>query len=94
MKFEYDQAKSEANVVKHGISLEEAKVLWSMPESVEIKARSIGEERLMIINRLEGKFYSCVFTRRGEAVRLISFRRSRKYEEELFYGKIRKSQIH
>jgi len=39
MIFEYDAQKSAKNKVKHGISLEEAKALWSVP-AVEIEATS------------------------------------------------------
>jgi uncharacterized DUF497 family protein len=87
MNFEYDVAKSTANQLKHGLSLEEAKQLWKVP-AVEIEARSIGERRFLRVGRLEGKFYSCIYTFREDIVRLISMRRSRKKEEEIYREKI------
>ena len=84
MKFEYDSRKSLANKSKHGITLEQAKELWFSP-CVEIEARTDGEPRSMIIGKIKGKFYSCIFTMRGDTIRLISARRSRKSEENIYH---------
>ena len=93
MKFEYDKNKSLKNKLKHGISLEEAKQLWYAP-SVEIMAKTIDEPRFMLIGQINKKFYSCIFTNRDEAIRLISARRSRKAEEEIYYETVTKAQKH
>jgi len=87
MKFAYDKNKSETNKIKHGISLEDAKELWLVP-AVEIEAKTVDEPRFMIIGKLNGKFYSCVYTLRNDVIRLISARRSRKTEEEIYYENI------
>ncbi len=87
MLFEFDENKSLANKVKHGISLDEAKHLWFVP-AVEIEARTQGEARFMLIGQLNNKCYSCIFTKRGEIVRLISARRSRASEEGLYHDYI------
>ncbi len=84
MKFAYDKNKSIINKTKHGIYLEEAKELWFVP-SVEVAARTMDEPRFMIIGKINGKFYSCIYTLRDDAIRLISARRSRKDEEEIYY---------
>lgn len=86
MKFEYDLQKSKANQLKHGISFEETKALWSAV-AVEIPARTSGETRFLRIGKIGGKFYSCVFTVRNSQIRLISARRSRA-EEEIIYAEI------
>ncbi len=87
MKFEYDPSKSSANQRKHGVSLEKAAFLWQAT-GIEIEAKTADEARSMRIGPLEGKFYSCVFTRRGETLRLISARRSREKEEKLYHEHI------
>ena len=84
MKFDYDPRKSVANKKKHGISLEEAKELWSVL-SVEVKAKTVDEPRVMMIGQIKNKFYSCIYTVRGDVIRLISARRSRKSEEEIYH---------
>lgn len=84
MKFEYDPEKSARNKRKHGVTLEEAKVLWSVP-AVEITARTVDEPRQMLIGKVAGKFYSCIYTWRGQTIRLISARRSRPSEKAIYY---------
>ncbi len=83
MEFEYDIAKSEANKVKHGISFEEAQEMWMLP-GVMVSARSENEERFLFIGIWQGKYYSCVFTWRKEAARIISVRRSWEKEIKIF----------
>ena len=87
IKFEYHQAKSLVNRQKHGISLEEAKELWRVP-NIQIDAQVLNEPRVMIIGKVKGKFHSCVFTMRGEVIRLISARRSRSTEERIYHERI------
>jgi uncharacterized DUF497 family protein len=79
MKFEYDPAKSESNKAKHGIDFEEAQALWNN-ELLEIPSPHDGESRSLLIGRIEGKHWTAVVTRRDEALRIISCRRSRKEE--------------
>jgi uncharacterized DUF497 family protein len=88
MKFEYDPNKSAINMQKHGVSFEEAKLLWTVPH-IEIAAKTVDEPRFMIIGKLKNNFYSCVYTTRGaNIIRLISARRSRKSEEVIYHDYI------
>ena len=87
MNFEYNIIKSEVNRQKHGLSLEEAKQLW-LASAVEIQARTVGEARFLRIGKIQGVFYSCVYTVRGEVIRLISARRSRAEEEAIYKEKV------
>ena len=90
MEFEFDPRKSHENRRKHGLSLDQAKELWEVP-AVVVKARTADEERFMIIGRLGGKFFSCIYTMRGETIRLISARRSHPKEEYLYHEGIQKN---
>ena len=83
IEFEYDEAKSKLNVQKHGLSFEEAKQLWA-GRRVETDGRVGEEPRKIIIGKLNGKFYSCIYTVRGSKVRIISARRSRDHEEKIY----------
>ena len=89
MEFEFDPAKSAANLKKHGLSLKQAQRLWEVP-AVVIKARLVGEERWMIIGRVERTCYSCIFTVRAGIIRLILARRSHWKEERIYDEKIKK----
>ena len=84
MKFEYDSNKSAINKAKHGISFEEIQALWL--GSIKITdAKTQDEARFMATGKVNEKFYTCIYTMRGEAIRLISARRSRHLEEQRYY---------
>ena len=82
MKFEYDPAKSTINKMKHGLDFEQAKALWKDENLLEVPVLRTGEPRFLVIGMIEGKVWTGVITYRGEAVRIISVRRSRKEEVE------------
>ena len=84
MKFEFDPNKSASNKAKHGIDFEEAQELWDDPHLLEIEARSTDEPRFLLIGTISGKHWSAVVTYREDIVRIISVRRSRKEEVELY----------
>ena len=84
MKFEYDPDKSAANKAKHGIDFDEAQALWGDPRLLEAPARTQDEARFLAIGRIGAKHWSAVFARRGPYVRIISVRRSRKQEVEIY----------
>ena len=80
MKFEYDTNKSETNKLKHGLDFIEAQIIWEDPDRLFVPARTQGEPRFLLIGKIEEKHWSAVFAMRGETVRIISVRRSRKNE--------------
>ena len=84
LKFQYDPRKSLANLKKHGIDFEQAQILWDDPNLLELKARSDDEPRSLIIAHLNEYYWSAVVTYRDEEVRIISVRRSRIAEVELY----------
>jgi len=84
--FEFDLAKSDANLVKHGIDFVEAQALWGDPMLLEIPARTADEPRFLVIGLIEGKHWSAVITYRGVNIRLISVRRARTEEVALYEG--------
>jgi hypothetical protein len=84
MEFEFDQNKSQANLSKHGIDFKTARKLWLDSGRIEIPAKTIDEPRFLIISKLNGKYWSGIFTIRRNVIRIISVRRSRKNEIELY----------
>jgi uncharacterized DUF497 family protein len=84
--FLFDEAKSRANRDKHGIDFVEAQALWLDPARVSIAARTESEPRSIVVGMIEGKHWSAVVTYRGDTVRLISVRRSRTREVQLYGG--------
>lgn len=84
MGFEYDSAKSAENKRKHGVDFEEAQALWSDSALLEIPARVSDEPRWVVIGRIAEKYWSAVITRRNDNIRIISVRRSRDEEVEIY----------
>ena len=82
--FEYDDDKSQANLEKHGIDFLDAQALWRDTDLLELQARSDDEPRFLVIGLIGSKHWSAVVTYRNGTVRLISVRRSRKREVELY----------
>ena len=83
-EFEFDEAKSQANLDKHGINFVAAQELWKDPYLLEIRAKSEDEPRFALIGKIGGKHWSAVVTYKKGRIRLISVRRSRKQEVELY----------
>ncbi len=85
-EFEFDPAKSEANLLKHGIDFTGAQTLWRDTHRIEVPARTTDEPRWMVIGQIDGRVWSAVVTYRDEYVRIISVRVSRQSEVALYEG--------
>jgi len=84
MEFEFDKRKSAANKRKDGIDFVDAQTLWDDPDLIEIPARTKDEPRFLVIGMIVGKHWSGVITYRDNRIRIISVRRSRKEEVEIY----------
>ena len=84
MPFEFNENKSILNRKKHGINFIEAQNLWNDPERVIIPAREMDEIRNMIIGRIERTVWSAIYTIRKENIRIISVRKARENEKEIY----------
>ena len=84
MEFEFDPKKSESNKQKHGIDFYDAQTLWDDPDLIEIPVKTSDEPRFLVIGTISGKFWSGVIAYRSEKIRIISVRRSRKEEVDIY----------
>ncbi|HUX49285.1 MAG TPA: BrnT family toxin [Spirochaetia bacterium] len=84
MEFEYDPKKSQADKAKHHIDFEDAQTLWEDGNLIEIPARIADEPRSLIIGKIGEKHWSAVVTYREQKIRIISVRRSRREEIEIY----------
>lgn len=84
MEFEFDEVKSRANKSKHDIDFAEAQDLWGDESFVEVPARTEDEPRFLVVGMISGRHWSAVITYRNERVWLISVRRSRVEEVEIY----------
>ena len=84
ISFEFDEIKSQANLLKHGINFIDAQALWDDPSLLEIPANTEDEPRYLMIGLIQNKHWSAIITYRNSNVRLISVRRSRTEEVALY----------
>jgi len=84
MEFEFDPGKSDSNKKKHGIDFYEAQALWDDPDLIEIPVKTADEPRFLVIGMMSGTCWSEIITYRGEKIRIISVRRSRKEEVDIY----------
>ena len=82
--FEFDKDKEKANVKKHVIDFTQAQVIWEDPKLVELPLKYEDEYRAQVIGRAYEKIWSIIITYRGEVIRIISARRARKNEVDLY----------
>jgi len=84
MQFEFDSVKSKSNKKKHGIDFIEAQALWDDTDLLEIPARTTDGQRFLVIGKIEATHWSGIITYRNENIRIISVRRARDEEIELY----------
>jgi len=84
LPFEFDSRKSNSNLKKHGIDFVEAQLLWLDPNLLEIPAKTIDEPRYLMVGKILDKHWSAVITYRTENIRIISVRRARDEEIEIY----------
>ena len=84
MEFEFDEHKSRSNLAKHGIDFVQAQELWKDENIATIESQLEDEPRKIVIGLIAGKLWSAVITHREKKIRIISVRRSRPKEKELY----------
>lgn len=85
--FEWDEAKSESNFRKHGVSFTDARRIWDDPCFIEAYLTSEPEDRWAVVGRLgKSDYLTAIVTYRNGKVRIISARKSTKKEVDV-YGK-------
>lgn len=81
--FEWDDNKRLANIEKHGYDFRVAVTIFE-EAVVEVPHRRHDEDRILALGRLDNYVIAVVYTRRGQARRIISARRASKKERRLF----------
>lgn len=80
--WDWDEAKRQHNLRKHGIDFAEAAAFDWLTAHIEPDNRQdYGEERLGAFGHLHGRLYVLTFTRRDGRVRIISLRKANKREQ-------------
>jgi uncharacterized DUF497 family protein len=89
MDSEWDQAKRQANILKHGIDFVDAIKIFAgqFIETTDLR-RDYGEQRLIASGELSGEIVRIVYTWRGQRRRIITARRARRDERRAYYAGI------
>ena len=84
MHFEFNPIKSKNNKNKHGIDFIAAQELWDDVDLLEIPAETTDEARFLVIGKIDNKHWTGIITYRNDNIRIISVRRARNEEIELY----------
>ncbi len=87
MEIEFDPAKDAENRRRRGIPLPfGALVLERRIGEVEDRRRDYGEARYRAFGMIDGVWFACVYTMRGDVTRIISVHRVRDKEVRRWLG--------
>lgn len=86
MEFEWDEAKREQNLAKHGVDFERAAAIFAGPVIERVDDRQdYGEERRIAMGEFAGGVIIVTFTWRNGRRRLISAWQGGRKEHEQYY---------
>ncbi len=87
IEFEWDEAKADDNLRKHGVSFEFAATAFRDPFGIEWidEREAYGEVRTILLGMADGTVLVVVYTERESRIRLISARRATRYEQDRYY---------
>ena len=90
MRFEWDEAKRRSNIQRHGFDfLDAEEVFEGETATIQDDRFDYGERRFVTFGFFRGRVVTLVHAKTSEEVRVISFRKASKYEEKLFFQKVR-----
>lgn len=86
MKFEWDEAKSDACFLSRGFDFAYAAFAFADPNRMiqQDTRHSYGEDRYQLTGSIEGRLFILVYTPRNDAMRIISARKANQREVELY----------
>ena len=86
--YEWYEAKNRANSSKHGLSFEDAHIVFSGPcVTFNDTRRDYDEKRFITLGLLVGRGVVIAHTSRDENIRVISMRKANSREQEIYYQK-------
>ena len=92
--FEFDPAKQKKNLRVHKIGLDVgARIFEGFTIEAEDDRFDYGEERLIALGADNGRVLVVVYTWRGGNPRIISARKARKDEKEIYYQTLARHRV-
>ena len=85
--FEWDEAKAAANLAKHGVSFEQARLAFDDPFAIDFvdDREDYGENRLILFGMVENRLLVVAHTLRGDKVRIVSAREAEPHERRRYH---------
>lgn len=88
MKYEWDDGKRKANLLKHGVDFQAAsEFCWNGAKIEQDTRQDYQEKRYVALGFIEDRFHLLIFTVRNNAIRIISLRKANKREERKYEKK-------
>ena len=86
-EFEWDAAKAEQNLAKHGVSFDSARHVFDDVFAFDLCDfdSEPGEIRYVITGMVKDLILTVVYTERGNRVRIISARKATTHEQKEYY---------
>ncbi|HVC47435.1 MAG TPA: BrnT family toxin [Terracidiphilus sp.] len=82
----WDEAKRKSNLNKHGLDFKDAGLVYENPDKCTYESPRPSESRCMDIATavIHGRLLTLIYTRRGDDIRVISFRPASREEREQY----------
>ena len=87
VEFEWDEAKRQSNLAKHGLDLLLGSELFDGRPTISYDSPRNDELRSTTIGIVGGMFLALAWTMRGNTIRLISLRKARNAEQRTYYAR-------
>ena len=92
IRFEWDEKKNRANIIKHNISFEEAKTVFYDENArlISDPVHSNGEDRFILLGisrNVKILVVVHIYKEQDELIRIISARKATKTESKYYFGK-------
>jgi uncharacterized DUF497 family protein len=84
MEFEWDEDKRLRNIDKHDLDFLRVRLLFDGRPVFTARSKHLDEERWVTTGLVDGRFYTIIWTPRGDSIRFISARRARDAEERAY----------
>jgi len=90
MRFEWDEAKRQSNIKRHGIDFKDLEVVFAGETTTLLDERfNYEENRFLTLGLLRERVVAIAHTETDEAIRFISARKALRHEEITYFKEIR-----
>ena len=87
--YEWDERKQRENLFTHGLSFEDANLVFAGPcVTFEDRRNDYGEERFITLGQLAGRVVVIAHTPRDKKTRIISMRKANSREQKTYQERL------